>query len=87
MSSLGFQTVYRLFNEQPDVVCERAFLPDREELAAYEKSGETLVSLESERPLSGFDVVAFSVSFEPDFVNIPRILRLAQYPEIGRAHV
>lgn len=86
MSSLGFQAVYRLFNEQPDVVCERAFLPDREELAAYEKSGETLVSLESERPLSEFDVVAFSVSFEPDFINIPRILRLARIPEpaVGR---
>ncbi len=83
MSSLGFQAVYRLFNDQPDVVCERAFLPDREELAAYEKSGETLVSLESERPLSEFDVVAFSVSFEPDFVNIPRILRLARITELA----
>ena len=28
MSSLGFQTIYKLFNEAPDVVCERAFLPD-----------------------------------------------------------
>lgn len=83
MSSLGFQTVYQLFNDQPDVVCERSFLPDRDELAAYEKSGETLVSLESERPLSDFDVVAFSVSFEPDFINIPRILRLARIPELA----
>lgn len=83
MSSLGFQTVYRLLNEQPGVVCERAFLPDREELALYEKSGETLVSLESERPLDRFDLVAFSVSFEPDFVNIPRILRLARIPELA----
>lgn len=83
MSSLGFQTVYRLFNDQPDVVCERAFLPDRDELAAYEKSGDTLVSLESERPLSEFDVLAFSVSFEPDFINIPRILRLARIPELA----
>lgn len=83
MSSLGFQAVYQLFNAQPDVVCERSFLPDRDELAAYEKSGETLVSLESERPLSDFDVVAFSVSFEPDFINIPRILRLARIPELA----
>ena len=27
MSNLGFQTVYRLFNEMDDVVCERVFLP------------------------------------------------------------
>lgn len=81
MSSLGFQAVYKLFNDQPDVVCERAFLPDRDELALYEKSGDTLVSLENERPLSDFDVIAFSVSFEPDFINIPRILRLSRIPE------
>ncbi len=80
MSSLGFQTVYRLFNEQPGVSCERSFLPGRDESALYEKSGETLVSLESERPLTDFDVVAFSVSFEPDYINIPKILRLARIP-------
>lgn len=83
MSSLGFQTVYRLLNEQPGVVCERAFLPERDELALYEKSGETLVSLESERPLDQFDVLAFSVSFEPDFINIPQILQLARIPELA----
>lgn len=80
MSSLGFQTVYRLFNDQPGLVCERAFLPDREELASYRKSGETLVSLESERPLSDFDIIAFSVSFEPDFINIPTIMQLSRIP-------
>ncbi len=33
MSNLGFQTVYRLFNAQDDVVCERVFLPPKQELA------------------------------------------------------
>jgi radical SAM superfamily enzyme YgiQ (UPF0313 family) len=83
MSSLGFQTVYKLFNDQPDIVCERAFLPDRDELIVYEKSGDTLVSFENERPLSDFDVIAFSISFEPDFINIPKILRLARIPELS----
>ncbi len=83
MSSLGFQAVYKLFNDQPDLVCERAFLPDREERALYAKSGDTLVSLENERPLSDFDLIAFSVSFEPDFINIPRILRLARISELA----
>ena len=83
MSSLGFQAVYKLFNDQPGLVCERAFLPDRDELALYEKSGDTLVSFENERPLSDFDLIAFSVSFEPDFINIPRILRLARISELA----
>ena len=30
MSSLGLQTVYRLFNDLDDVVCERAFLPGKQ---------------------------------------------------------
>ena len=34
MSNLGFQTVYRLFNASDDVVCERFFLPPKQELAA-----------------------------------------------------
>ncbi|MFW9604688.1 MAG: radical SAM protein [Trichlorobacter sp.] len=80
MSSLGFQTVYRLFNEQPGVVCERAFLPDAKDTIYYEKGNNQLCSIESERPLSEFDVIAFSISFEPDFINLPRILRLAGLP-------
>ena len=83
MSSLGFQAVYQLFNDQPDIVCERAFLPDREEQALYEKNGDTLVSLESERPLTDFDVIAFSISFEPDFINIPHILALSRIPALS----
>ncbi len=68
MSNLGFQTLYRLLNARPDVVCERAFL-----------SGQTggVRTLESGRPLGEMDVVAFSVSFELDYPHIPRLLRLA----------
>lgn len=84
MSSLGFQVVYQLFNQQSDVYCERAFLPDKDELAEYAKSGETLLSLESGRPLTDFDLVAFSISFEPDFINIPLILRLARIPFLAK---
>jgi radical SAM superfamily enzyme YgiQ (UPF0313 family) len=39
-----------------------------------------LVSYESETPLNKFDVIAFSLSFELDYVNVPRILRLAKLP-------
>src|SRR6187401_299151 len=34
MSNLGLQTVYRLFNAHERVVCERVFLPAKQELAA-----------------------------------------------------
>ncbi len=77
MSNLGFQTVYRLFNDRPDIVCERVFLPPKQELAAQLAAGTPLVTLESQTPVNEFDVFAFSVSFEWDYVNILTLLRLA----------
>src|SRR5256885_1161922 len=70
MSSLGFQTIYRLFNEVEDVVCERVFLPGKQDLQAQLLAGTPLVSLESQTPVSQFDVFALSVSFEWDYTNV-----------------
>jgi radical SAM superfamily enzyme YgiQ (UPF0313 family) len=80
MSSLGYQTVYRLFNERDDVVCERVFLPGRQELRAQLDSRTPLVTLESQTPVSDFDILAFSVSFEWDYTNVVSMLRLAGLP-------
>lgn len=77
MSSLGFQTVYRLFNDLDDVVCERVFLPPKQELQAQLRAGTPLVTLESQSPVSEFDVFALSVSFEWDYTNVVTLLRLA----------
>ena len=80
MSNLGFQTVYSLFNAQPDIVCERVFLPAKQELAELLSARTPIVTLESQTPVSEFDVLAFSVSFEWDYVNILTIMRLAGIP-------
>ena len=80
MSNLGFQTVYKLFNEEADIVCERFFLPPKSELAAQMAAGAPLVTLESQTPVRDFDVVAFSVSFEWDYTNVLTLLRLAGIP-------
>src|SRR2546422_10285971 len=80
MSNLGFQTVYRLFNAQDDIVCERVFLPPKQELAELVKTRTPLLTLESQTPVGEFDVVAFSVSFEWDYVNVLTLLRQAGIP-------
>jgi radical SAM superfamily enzyme YgiQ (UPF0313 family) len=77
MSNLGFQTVYKLFNAEDDIVCERVFLPPKTELAAQLASGAPLVTIESQTTVSEFDVFAFSVSFEWDYTNVVTLLRLA----------
>jgi radical SAM superfamily enzyme YgiQ (UPF0313 family) len=80
MSNLGFQTVYRLFNDLDEVVCERVCLPGRQELAAQLASGQPLRTIESNTPVRDFDVFAFSVSFEWDYTNVVSMLRLAGVP-------
>src|SRR3954465_4704013 len=80
MANLGFQAMYELFNRIPEVSCERVFLPDEKEMREYAKSRTPLLSLESQTPLRDFDVVAFSISFETDYLNMVRMLRLSSVP-------
>jgi radical SAM superfamily enzyme YgiQ (UPF0313 family) len=80
MSSLGMQSVYRLFNAHDDVACERAFLPGRQELAEQAARGLRLITLESQTPVADADILAFSVSFEWDYPNVVAMLRLAGLP-------
>jgi radical SAM superfamily enzyme YgiQ (UPF0313 family) len=80
MSNLGFQLLYRLLNSLPDVVCERAFLPELSEGRAYEKGIAPLLSLESGRPLARFKIIAFSLPFENDFPHLLSMLQLAKIP-------
>jgi radical SAM superfamily enzyme YgiQ (UPF0313 family) len=133
MANLGFQAMYELFNNIPEVSCERVFLPDsgrsvkvsegsvstgrvgargssptvREgsirnrtggsgydgalaharanaplvnELAEYERTRTPLLSLESQTSVRDFDVIAFSISFETDYVNMARMLQMSGVP-------
>ena len=72
MSNLGFQSVLRLLDEEPDVVCERVFHD-----AGPTEPGR---SYETGTPLSDFDVVAFSVSFEDDYFNLVSLLSAGGVP-------
>lgn len=80
MANLGLHTMYELFNNIPEVSCERVFLPDADELKEYERSRTSLLSLETQTPVRNFDVVAFSISFETDYLNMARMLQLSGIP-------
>src|SRR5262245_54311636 len=80
MSNLGFQPIYEHLNALPHVVCERIFFPDPEDVDEYARTGTPPFSLESQRPLSDFDLVGFSVTYEGDYVNVVRLLRMAGLP-------
>jgi len=76
MSNLGFQTVYGMLNDREDVLAERVFLPEGDEMSLYLQTGQRLVSLESQRPLDSFEIIAFSIPFENDYGNILTMLSL-----------
>jgi radical SAM family uncharacterized protein len=80
MANLGFQSVYRIINELPQAVCERAFLPERADRLEFQRSSTPLFSLETQRPLQDFDLIAFSLSFENDYPHVLTILDLARVP-------
>ncbi len=80
MSNLGFQTIYWHLNRRPDVVCERVFLPDPEDIEELRRTGTPVFSLESQRPLADFHMVGFSITYEGDYINALRLLGLAGIP-------
>ncbi len=112
MANLGFQAMYELFNNIPEVSCERVFLPDGgravsiaegsvstrgapnsgydvhpskvskpiDEMREYERTRTPLLSLESQTPVRNFDVIAFSISFETDYINMARMLQMSGVP-------
>ena len=80
MSNLGLQTVYRMLNERDDTLCERFFLPDSDDIEEHRRTGFPLVSIESQRTLDDFDLIAFSISFENDYLNLPRIFEFGRLP-------
>ncbi len=75
MGNLGFQTVYELLDATEGVVCERAFLPEEEDGRGLTRGA--LRSLESGRRVVEYDVLALSISFETDYLNVPRLFDLA----------
>jgi radical SAM family uncharacterized protein len=78
MPNLGFQTIYALINHHSSFLCERAFLPDPGDEDSFIPGSIPLISLESQKPLSDFDMVAFSIPYENDYSNILKILDMSR---------
>jgi radical SAM superfamily enzyme YgiQ (UPF0313 family) len=75
MSNLGVHSVYNLFNSNIRIVCERVFTDITEKNAP--------AAIESNRPLTDFAVLAFSISYELDYFNVIQILKAAGIPPLA----
>lgn len=80
MSNLGFQILYEIANDIPDVLCDRAYAPwvDMEE--EMRRRGIPLYGLESRRPLADFDIIGFQLPYELNLTNVLNMLDVAGLP-------
>ena len=83
MSNLGLHIIYDILNRRRDTACERFFLPEKKEMAEYERTRTPLLSLETQTPLNEFSVVGFIVSFEMDYFHVLDILAAGRVPLIA----
>ena len=80
MSYKGFHILYHILNSFDNIVCERAFIPDKDACDLLRKKKIPLFSLETRTPLSEFDFVGITLPYELCFTNILEILSLSGIP-------
>jgi radical SAM family uncharacterized protein/radical SAM-linked protein len=80
MSHLGSRILYHLINRRDDALAERSFAPMPDMIERMRGRGVPLYTLESYRPVGGFDLVGISLQSELNYSNIPLVLGLAGIP-------
>ena len=80
MSNLALPILYKILNDQPDVLAERVYAPWVDMETLLRQHNIPLFSLETEHPLTDFDIIGFSLGYELTYTNVLNMLDLAQIP-------
>ncbi|MHA1784603.1 MAG: radical SAM protein [Candidatus Helarchaeota archaeon] len=72
ISNLGIQLLYFLLNDNPEIICERFFLPKSKK--------RTPLSIESSRPLRDFDIIGFTLQYENDYYHVLSMIKSSGIP-------
>ena len=84
MSHLGLQILYSILNNEPEIAAERFYAPWPDMESLMRANNIPLTSLESSTPLSGFDIVGFSLQYELSYTNVLSMLDLGGVPIYSR---
>lgn len=79
-SNLGHIILYNILNASPRQLCDRAYLPAPDFAKKLRDTQTPLFAVESRRPLTDFDILGFSLSYELGATNILEMLDLAGIP-------
>ena len=80
LANLGFQQVYTLLNSIQGVECDRYALPNDWIPETEMLSQKDLRSMDMNLLPADFDMIAFSISFEPDYLNAVIALKYFNIP-------
>ena len=80
MSNVGMRILYGVMNEMEQVWCERVFAPWGDMEAQMRQNQLPLWALESQDPVSDFDMIAFTIGYEMSYSNILNMLDLSGVP-------
>jgi len=78
MSSLGYQQIYRTLHGLDDVAADRAMLPDDDAAKG------PILTLERERPIGEYPIIAFSVAYELEIAGLVAMLDAAGVPALAK---
>lgn len=84
MSHLGMKILYSLFNQRPEIWCERVFAPAPDFEAVMREEHIPLFALESRDPVGTFDFIGFTLQYELSYTNVLNMLELAGLPLLAR---
>ena len=84
MSNLALPILYKIFNDQPDVLAERVYAPWTDMETLMRSYDIPLFSLETKRPLGDFDIIGFSLSYEFTYTNMLNMLDLSRIPPFSQ---
>ena len=80
MSHLGMQILYHILNQDPEIACERAFVPWPDMERYLQERSLPLTSLESSLPLRSFEIIGFSLQYELNYTGVLTMMHLSGIP-------
>jgi radical SAM family uncharacterized protein len=76
----GLQILYEILNERDDAVAERTYAPWLDLAGELRRARVPLFSVDTHRPASEFDILAFNLSSELVYTNVLEMIDLAGIP-------
>ncbi|MEM9610911.1 MAG: TIGR03960 family B12-binding radical SAM protein [Actinomycetota bacterium] len=80
LPNLGLQILYEILNERDDSLAERSYAPWIDLEGELRSNDVPLFSVDTHRPASDFDVIAFNLSAELVYTNLLNCIDLASAP-------